>query len=143
VAQGRQPEILRRPEIIHGLRNLVQNAVDFARTRVEIRLDWTPERLSVRIRDDGPGFAPALLDRIGDPFMRGRPTSRPLDQEGSAERPGYEGMGLGLFIAKSLLERTGARLTFANDAAGGAVAVVAWPRSTFSMPSSAGTAARS
>ncbi|EYD74178.1 Sensor histidine kinase PrrB (RegB) [Rubellimicrobium mesophilum DSM 19309] len=128
VAEGRQPEIPRRPEIVHGLRNLVQNAVDFARSRVEIRLDWTPERLSVRIRDDGPGFEPALLDRIGDPFMRGRPGARP-QETGPAERPGYEGMGLGLFIAKSLLERTGARLTFANDAAGGAVAVVAWPRS--------------
>jgi len=135
VAEGRQPEILRRPEVVHGLRNLVQNAVDFARARVEIRLDWTSERLSVRIRDDGPGFAPALLDRIGDPFMRGRPTPRPPDPEGSAERPGYEGMGLGLFIAKSLLERTGARLTFANDAGGGAVAVVAWPRSAFAIPS--------
>jgi two-component system sensor histidine kinase RegB len=52
-------------------------------------------------------------------------------------------MGLGLFIAKSLLERTGARLTFANDAGGGAVAVVAWPRSAFAMPSSPEAAARS
>ena len=133
VAEGRQPEIPRRPEIVHGLRNLVQNAVDFARTRVEVRLDWTPERLSVRIRDDGTGFEPALLDRIGDPFMRGRPTSRPQETT-SPERPGYEGMGLGLFIAKSLLERTGARLTFANDASGGAVAVVAWPRSALAPP---------
>jgi len=140
LAEGRQPEILRRPEVVHGLRNLVQNAVDFARTRVEIRLDWTPERLSVRIRDDGPGFAPALLDRIGDPFMRGRPGLRPPEPEGSAERPGYEGMGLGLFIAKSLLERTGARLTFANDASGGAVAVVAWPRSAFDAGPAAGPA---
>ena len=133
VAEGRQPEIPRRPEIVHGLRNLVQNAVDFARTRVEIRLDWTPERLSVRIRDDGTGFEPALLDRIGDPFMRGRPTTRPQEPAAS-ERPGYEGMGLGLFIAKSLLERTGARLTFANDVSGGAVAVVAWPRSALAPP---------
>ena len=139
VAEGRQPEILRRPEVVHGLRNLVQNAVDFARARVEIRLDWTPERLSVRIRDDGPGFAPALLDRIGDPFMRGRPSSRPPDPDSSAERPGYEGMGLGLFIAKSLLERTGARLTFANDVGGGAVAVVAWPRSAFAETSPPGS----
>ena len=130
VAEGRQPEIPRRPEIVHGLRNLVQNAVDFARSRVEIRLDWTPERLSVRIRDDGPGFESALLDRIGDPFMRGRPTGRPHEPR-PAERPGYEGMGLGLFIAKSLLERTGARLTFDN-ARGSAHArvTITWQRST-------------
>lgn len=129
VAEGRQPEIPRRPEIVHGLRNLVQNAVDFAQTRVEVRIDWTPDRLSIRIHDDGPGFAPAILERIGDPFMHGRTARVPgVAQEGERARPGYEGMGLGLFIAKTLLERTGARLTFANDRGGGAVVVVAWPR---------------
>lgn len=127
LSEGRQPEIPRRPEIVHGLRNLVQNAVDFAVSRVEIRLDWTTERLSIRIHDDGPGFAPAVLDRIGDPFMRGAPARSP-PREGDPHRPGYEGMGLGLFIAKTLLERTGARLTFANDQGGGAVVIVAWPR---------------
>ncbi len=134
VADGRQPEIPRRPEIVHGLRNLVQNAVDFAASRVEIRLDWTAERLSVRIRDDGPGFEPALLDRIGDPFMRGRTPVRSPEPDEAGPRPGYEGMGLGLFIAKTLLERTGARLTFANDAGGGAVVVVVWPPATLAAP---------
>lgn len=138
LAEGRQPEIPRRPEIVHGLRNLVQNAVDFAASRVEIRLEWTPERLSIRIHDDGPGFAPAVLERIGDPFMRGRPV-RPATpaREADGQRPGYEGMGLGLFIAKTLLERTGARLTFANDEGGGAVAVVAWPRDALADSSEA------
>ena len=56
-----------------------------------------------------PGYPPQLLGRIGDPFMRGR-DPRPADPR----RPGYEGMGLGLFIAKTLLERTGAELSFAN-----------------------------
>ncbi|MFC5565740.1 sensor histidine kinase RegB [Rubellimicrobium aerolatum] len=134
VAEGRQPEIPRRPEIVHGLRNLVQNAVDFATARVDIRLDWSPDRLRVRIHDDGPGFAPALLDRIGDPFMRGRSPGRPPSPEGDRARPGYEGMGLGLFIAKSLLERTGARLAFANDASGGAVVVVSWPPAMLAAP---------
>jgi two-component system sensor histidine kinase RegB len=135
LAPGRQPQVPRRPEIVHGLRNLVQNAVDFAAARVEIRLDWTPEQLSVRIHDDGPGFAPAVLERIGDPFMRGRPSrggGGPRD--GDPARPGYEGMGLGLFIAKTLLERTGARLTFANDQDGGAAVVVAWPRRALGAP---------
>lgn len=135
---GRQPEMPRRAEIVHGLRNLVQNAVDFAATRVEVRLDWTEERLSVRIRDDGPGFGSAVLERIGDPFMRGRTAlsrgSAPPAAEEDGARPGYEGMGLGLFIAKTLLERTGARLTFANDQAGGAVAVVAWAREALAPP---------
>jgi two-component system sensor histidine kinase RegB len=130
LAQGRQPEVPRRPEIIHGLRNLVQNAVDFARSRVDVTLDWTEDRLSIRIHDDGPGFTPAVLERIGDPFMRGPPAqgrTTPATEDAQA-RPGYEGMGLGLFIAKTLLERTGAQLTFANDQSGGAVVLVAWSR---------------
>ena len=105
----RQPTILRRPEIIHGLRNLVQNAVDFARSTVWIEGEWTDRTLTVRIVDDGEGFPPNSIGRIGDPFVRFRRAEPPV-----AERPGYEGMGLGLFIAKTLLERSGAELTFAN-----------------------------
>lgn len=104
-----QPLVLRRPEIIHGLRNLVQNAVDFARARVWVEGEWTSRQIIVRITDDGEGFPPNLIGRIGDPFVRARRS----DPE-AASRPGYEGMGLGLFIAKTLLERSGADLSFAN-----------------------------
>ncbi|MEN9061284.1 sensor histidine kinase RegB [Ponticoccus litoralis] len=130
-----QPLILRRPEIIHGLRNLVQNAVDFARTTVWIEAMWTDDLVSIRILDDGRGFPPHLLGRMGDPFMRRRRSDADRRQ-----RPEYEGMGLGLFIAKTLLERSGAELGFANGSdpfspmhnAGerrGAIVEVAWPRS--------------
>jgi two-component system sensor histidine kinase RegB len=105
----RQPTILRRPEIIHGLRNLVQNAVDFARSTVWIEGEWTDRTLTVRIVDDGDGFPPNSIGRIGDPFVRFRRAEATVP-----ERPGYDGMGLGLFIAKTLLERSGAELTFAN-----------------------------
>lgn len=120
----RQPVIERRPEIIHGLRNLIQNAVDFAETAVDIEIRWTDRTILVRIEDDGPGFPPSVIGRIGDPFMR----RRRVDQD-RARRPGYEGMGLGLFIAKTLLERSGARLSFANgggEAGGGAIVIVEW-----------------
>lgn len=105
----RQPAILRRPELIHGLRNLIQNAVDFARTTVWIDGEWTAERITVRIVDDGEGYPSQVIGRIGDPFVRSRRSVQDL-----ARRPEYEGMGLGLFIAKTLLERTGADLSFAN-----------------------------
>jgi two-component system sensor histidine kinase RegB len=105
----RQPTILRRPEIIHGLRNLVQNAVDFARTTVWIEGEWTDRTVTVRIIDDGDGYPPHVIGRIGDPFVRFR-----RSEPDTPQRPGYEGMGLGLFIAKTLLERSGAELTFAN-----------------------------
>lgn len=104
-----QPTIQRRPEVIHGLRNLVQNAVDFARGTVWIEAEWTARRIIIRITDDGDGFPPNVIGRIGDPFVRAR---RPESDVES--RPGYEGMGLGLFIAKTLLERSGAELSFAN-----------------------------
>lgn len=126
-----QPTILRMPEIIHGLRNLIQNAVDFAATTVWVEASWSGDFVTVRILDDGPGFPTHLIGRLGDPFMGQRRASKP-----SRSRPEYEGMGLGLFIAKTLLERSGARLRFANGAdeptaeAGeiGAVIEVRWPR---------------
>ena len=126
-----QPAILRMPEIIHGLRNLVQNAVDFAETAVWIEARWTDETITVRILDDGQGFPQQFLGRLGDPFMARRRPRKP-----DTTRPEYEGMGLGLFIAKTLLERSGAVLRFANgaDEAGyhsrqiGAVIEVRWPR---------------
>ncbi len=127
-APNEQPVIARRPEVIHGLRNLVQNAVDFAASRVRVEIGWSASRIAIRIADDGRGFPAHVLGRIGDPFMRRR-----RSPEERARRPGYDGMGLGLFIAKTLLERTGAQLTFANggggaDAVMGAIVVVDWPR---------------
>jgi len=127
----RQPTIYRYPELIHALRNLIQNAVDFAQATVWVDAEWTDRMITVRITDDGRGYAPGVLNRIGDPFLHDRVTDR-------SQRPEYEGMGLGLFIAKTLLERTGAQLRFSNgpepfckDAGvpsrSGAVVEVRWP----------------
>ena len=135
-----QPVIPRRPEIIHGLRNLIQNAVDFSQSRVAIEVGWNETRIFVRIADDGHGFPQSVIGRIGDPFVRRRRVS--LD---GLRRPGYDGMGLGLFIAKTLLERSGAQLTFANgqrhrtdgpavDAVDGAIVTVSWPMRILARP---------
>lgn len=129
-----EPLVYRRPEIIHGLRNFIQNAVDFAESQVWVDCHWSKEEIRVRIVDDGPGYPLHLIGRIGDPFIRARGS-----EEISHKRPGYEGMGLGLFIAKTLLERSGAELFFANAsdplAAGGhrgrksgALVEISWPR---------------
>ena len=129
-----QPSILRKPEVIHGLRNLIQNAVDFARATIWVELRWTDDTISVRILDDGRGYPAHLIGRIGDPFVRQR-----RSETDRRTRPEYEGMGLGLFIAKTLLERTGAELTFANGSdpyqtvttdknRRGAIVEVIWPR---------------
>lgn len=129
-----EPEILRLPEVVHGLRNLIQNAVDFAESAVWIDLNWTGSQITFRIVDDGRGFPAHMIGRIGDPFVGTRRSAGERFQ-----RPEYEGMGLGLFIAKTLLERTGAEISFANarephqgrapaGQRGGAIVEAVWPR---------------
>lgn len=110
--------VRRDPAVIHALRNLIQNAVDFAGKRVQIIAEHDSNTLTVTIKDDGPGYPGSLLSRIGDPYLTSRRTG--------AQRQGYDGMGLGLFIAKTLLERSGARLEFSNGGPG-AVVRVTWP----------------
>ena len=114
------------PAIIYGLGNLVENAVDFARARVEIAARWSDSEVAIAIADDGPGFAPEILDRIGEPYLTSR--GRPPGGEG-----GVAGLGLGVFIAKTLLERSGAALSFANRAAPGhgATVRVRWRREDY------------
>lgn len=135
-----QPSVLRRPEVIHGLRNLIQNAVDFAKSTVWIDIEWTQGQFRIRIVDDGPGFPPYLIHRIGDPFVRQR-----REPQHQGLRPEYEGMGLGLFIAKTLLERSDASLSFANATNAflnpgerplrcGAVVEVIWPQTSLLAP---------
>lgn len=139
-AAAKSPNVLRRPEFIHGLRNLVQNAVDFADQKVWIDIEWSDHEIAIRITDDGEGFPAQMIGRIGDPFMRQK--RAPVRED---RRIGYEGMGLGLFIAKTLLERTGATLAFANAAdpfltpserpeRRGAVVQVRWPAQALLAP---------
>lgn len=112
-------DVSRDPGTIHALRNLIQNGVDFARSRVTITAArQSDDAVVVTIRDDGPGYPAQLLPRLGDPFLtKRRIPDRPA-------RPD-EGMGLGLFIARTLLERSGATVSFSNDQ--GARADVVWP----------------
>lgn len=104
------PIIPRHPEIIHGLRNLVQNAVDFSNAVVLIDVSWDETSVRIMVGDDGKGYPHDLLDRIGDPFI----SMRKKQVRNEPPDDAYQGMGLGLFVAKTLLERSGAELTFAN-----------------------------
>ena len=115
-----EPLVPRSPEIMHGLGNLLQNAIQFATHEVVVTTSWSDESVAVDIVDDGPGFPPAVLSRIGEPYISGRGSS--------AATVGAQHMGLGIFIAQSLLERTGAKLSFANLADGGAQVVIEWRR---------------
>ncbi len=121
-----EPEGERQPGIMYGLGNLVENAVDYAESRVSLSADWNDQSVIVSIVDDGPGFAPAVIDQLGEPFVRARSTKKLLHSERS-------GLGLGFFIAKTLLERSGASLEFENREAPerGAIVRVTWPREDF------------
>ncbi|MCC3247053.1 ActS/PrrB/RegB family redox-sensitive histidine kinase [Methylocystis sp. WRRC1] len=123
------PAIARNPGIIYGLGNLVENAIDFADSRVRVDAAWTKDLVVITIEDDGPGFSPAILDRLGDPYLRGRPTERRTKNEAES------GLGLGLFIAKTLLERSGATVETTNVSPPrtGAVVRVVWPRSALEI----------
>lgn len=110
-----EPETHIGGEIIHGLGNLVQNALQFAQKEVLVTTRWDGDVVSVRISDDGPGFPQAVLQRIGEPYFSFR------KQKG-------DHMGLGIFIAQTLLQRTGATVAFRNRAEGGGEVAVWWPR---------------
>jgi two-component system sensor histidine kinase RegB len=116
-----------RPGLIYGLGNIIENAVDFAHTRVEITAAWSGVDVTVTVADDGPGFSADVIDTLGEPYV----TTRPAHVGRDAEAP--SGLGLGFFIAKTLLERSGGVLSLTNrpERAHGAVVKISWRRSTF------------
>jgi two-component system sensor histidine kinase RegB len=114
-AAADEPQVRRSPEIMHGLNNLIQNAVQFANREVSVTIHWDAAAVTVEVADDGPGFPANLLGRLGEPYLSTR--------AGASNH-----MGLGIFIAQSLLERSGADLTFDNLADGGAHVVISWKR---------------
>lgn len=114
-----EPIILRSPGLLYGLGNIVENAVDFAQSTVTLDGAWTDKTITLTISDDGPGFSPDMIHRLGEPYV----TKREGAQTGG-------GLGLGFFIAKTLLERSGGRVTLSNRQGPetGAVLTISWPR---------------
>ncbi|MEM1365317.1 MAG: ATP-binding protein, partial [Pseudomonadota bacterium] len=143
-----EPEAVRSPGVLHGLGNIVENALDFAQSKVVVEVGWNETEIIVSVTDDGPGFSIENLERFGEPNMSRR--SIPVDGGEHGDRAG--GLGLGLFIAKTLLERSGATVEAANIASAdpqaekrsrrarlyatqhqaiGASVEVRWPRTAF------------
>src|SRR5665213_1550721 len=125
---GPEPVGRRNPAIVQGLVNLVENAVDFAAEHVTVGSEWNDNTVTITIADDGPGFSVSIIDRIGEPYVTTRGDGS-AGEDAAADQAG--GLGLGLFIAKTLLERSGAVIDLANRPVPerGAVVRVAWPRS--------------
>ncbi len=120
-----QPRLPRRPEILLALANFIENAVSFARSQVVLEAGWDARALVITITDDGPGFADEVIDRLGEPYIttrRGGPSTQAPPGESGL------GFGLGVYIAVSLLTRTGARVNFQNRGQGGATVTITWSR---------------
>ena len=124
---GGEPVIRRNVGLLYGLGNLIENATHFARNKVQVDAAWDDNSVTIVISDDGPGFPDDLVARLGEPYLTTR--ARNLAPDGDA--PG--GLGLGIFIAKTLLERTGARLAFSNTEKGGASVGIVWPRAMIDL----------
>ena len=151
------PRIRRMPEVIHGLSTLVENAADFASRQVRLVASVDAGWIEIEIADDGPGFSPDILPRLGEPYVTTRPQGkarRALAAQIAAAAvpkaarragrgkeaappeaiaPSQGGMGLGFFIARTLLERTGGKVTVGAGSAAkgkprGARVAVRWPR---------------
>jgi len=136
VAATREPVGARNPAILYGVGNILENAVDFARSTVEVNAWWNSDTVEMIISDDGPGIAPDMLKRIGEPYLSRR---RGADEA----QTGRTGLGLGIFIARTLLERTGAKVSFTNRIFPdhGAVVQIVWPRERFETDASVADAA--
>ena len=119
--ESKVPTIRRSPEILHALGAFIENAVSFAETEVRVVATWTDEQYAVLIRDDGPGFAAEVMPKLGEPYV----------SERTEANIGGGDMGLGFFIAKTLIERSGGRIATRNRIAPshGAIVQVIWPRS--------------
>ena len=130
-----EPTILRNPGIIYGLSNILENAVDFAKKTVEIKIRWDQDRITIIFQDDGPGFSEEVYARLGDPFISTRKMT-PISTLKEAPEA-HEGMGLGFFIAKTLLQRSGAEVSLANRKLPqtGAIVQVTWHRASLATGS--------
>lgn len=125
---AQQPLGVRRPGVLYGLGNIIENATEFAKSRVDVSAEWDEHEVELKVIDDGPGFRPEIVETLGEPYVTSRPAG--------AKRPDGKktgGLGLGFFIAKTLLERSGARLSFENRSPpqSGALVRIVWPRKSF------------
>ena len=118
----KKPPVLRRsPEIIHALGAFIENAVSFSSMEVSVDAVWSERIITLTISDDGPGFSASVLPKLGEPYV----------SERSSAHAGGGDMGLGFFIAKTLIEQSGGEVATFNrpEPEHGAVVRLRWERS--------------
>ncbi|MGJ3231801.1 MAG: ActS/PrrB/RegB family redox-sensitive histidine kinase [Oceanicaulis sp.] len=113
------PVLQRRAEILYAVGNFIENAVDFAKSEVRVAGAWDGDTITLTVQDDGPGFPPDILAKLGEPYV----TTRRAE-------PGHGGLGLGVFIAITLTERVGGKVDLSNAPGAGARVTLTLPRRT-------------
>jgi len=112
-----QKKITKSIEIVYGLRNFIGNANKFSNTEIYITLKSDSEITEITIEDDGNGYPKDVLSKIGEPYLR---TNDPYEKSKS-------GLGLGLFIGKTLLEKNFASIDCRNSKTrSGAEVIIKW-----------------
>jgi len=112
-----QKKITKSIEIVYGLRNFIGNANKFSNETIHITLKSDSEITEITIEDDGNGYPKDVLSKIGEPYLR---TKDPIDKPKA-------GLGLGLFIGKTLLEKNFASINCRNSKTrGGAEVIIKW-----------------
>ena len=124
--EGEEPTLKRKAELLYGLKNFIENAVDFAKSTVNLNGSWNQNTLTITIDDDGKGFDPSITRRLGQPYV-----SRRQNQKNSEVLAG--GLGLGVFIATTLIERTSGKVKFGSSPQGGARVKLVWYKSKLDL----------
>ena len=94
-----EPEIIFKDEIMYALGNIIQNAILYSRTYVTAEINYNNLYVKIIIFDDGDGFSKDIIDKLGEPYIS----------------KNNQGMGLGIFIAKNLIENMGGNIKFYNS----------------------------
>lgn len=107
--------ILRKPEIVHSLSNIIENAYQYAKHSVTIKLILKDENVILEIINDGEGFPANILPILGEPYVK-------------KNEKNHKGIGLGLFIAKNLINKTVGKIEFRNIENTGACVKIIWKK---------------
>ncbi len=115
--ENNEPEIIFKDEIMYALGNLIQNAIFYCNTTVDVKIQYLKNHVSIKIIDDGPGFSKEIIDKLGEPYISKK----------------SEGMGLGIFIAKNLIENMGGKISFYNSIENNAIVEIIFDNSILNI----------
>ena len=112
-----EPEIIFKDEIMYALGNIIQNAIFHSKNEVTTELNYYKKNLQIDISDDGDGFTKDIIDKLGEPYIS----------------KNNQGMGLGIFIAKNLIENMGGNIRYYNSKDNNAVVEITFDNSILNI----------